>query len=109
MQVNTSYRDIFNMAYPVMAGSIATTLINITDSAFLGRIGEVELGASAIGGILYFVFVMIGMAVGTGSQILMARRSGEKNDSAIGAIFDQSMLLMLLLSVVIFQIGRAHV
>ena len=90
------------MAYPVMAGSIATTLINITDSAFLGRIGEVELGAAAIGGILYFVFVMIGMAVGTGSQILIARRSGEKNDSAIGAIFDQSMLLMLLLSILIF-------
>ena len=58
------------MAFPVMIGSIATTLLNITDSAFLGRIGEVELGASAIGGILYFVFVMIGISIGTGSQIL---------------------------------------
>jgi MATE family multidrug resistance protein len=102
MQVNTSYRDILNMAYPVMVGSIATTVLNVTDSAFLGRVGEVELGASAIGGVLYFVFVMIGISVGIGTQILIARRAGERKHEEIGAIVDQSMLLMMVLSALIF-------
>jgi len=97
------------MALPVMIGSIATTLLNITDSAFLGRIGEAELGASAIGGVLYFVFVMIGISIGTGAQILIARRAGEKDHPAIGSIFDHSLLLLLGLSVILFFILQVPV
>ena len=69
MQVQTSYRDILKMAYPVIIGSLATTLLNITDTAFLGRVGEVEHGASAVGGVLYFVFVMIGISIGINSYL----------------------------------------
>jgi Na+-driven multidrug efflux pump len=69
MQVNTSYRDIWKMAYPVMIGSIAITVLNITDTAFLGRVGEIELGASALGGVFYFVMAMIGVPLGIGTQI----------------------------------------
>ncbi len=87
-----------------MIGSIATTILNITDTAFLGRIGEAELGASAIGGILYFVLVMIGVSIGTGAQILIARRAGEKDHPSIGAIFDQSFLILTGLSVILFFI-----
>ncbi len=102
MQVNSGYKDILNMAYPVMIGSLATTLLNITDTAFLGRIGEAELGASAIGGILYFVLVMIGISIGTGAQILIARRAGENNHRAVGSIFDQSFVIIAFLSVILF-------
>lgn len=52
MQVNISYKEIVRLALPVMAGSIAMTAVNVTDTVFLGRIGETELGASAVGGIL---------------------------------------------------------
>lgn len=94
------------MAYPVMIGSFATTLLNITDTAFVGRIGEAELGASAIGGILYFVFVMIGVSIGTGAQILVARRAGEKDHPAIGSIFDQTLLLLMAVSILLFVLLR---
>jgi putative MATE family efflux protein len=104
MQVNTSYRDIWRMAYPVMLGALAVTVLNVTDTIFLGRIGEVELGASALGGVFYFVLVMIGVALGVGTQIQIARRAGEKNHSAIGEIFDHSFLLLLVLSILQFII-----
>ena len=35
-------------------------LINITDAVFLGHVGEVELGASAIAGIYYLAVYMLG-------------------------------------------------
>lgn len=85
-----------------MVGSLATTILNITDTAFLGRIGETELGASAVSGILYFVFVMIGVSIGIGTQILIARRAGEKDHQAIGEIFDQSFILLFGISLVLF-------
>src|SRR3954466_9289225 len=92
------------MAYPVMIGSLAITVLNITDTIFLGRVGEVELGAAALGGVFYFVMAMIGVAVGTGTQIQIARRAGEKDHKAIGEIFDHSLYIFLVLSVILFII-----
>ena len=60
MQVTSSYRDIFRIATPVIFGGVSQTVINITDSIFLGRVGETELAASALGGIFYFVLYMVG-------------------------------------------------
>src|SRR6188768_4057020 len=104
MQVNSSYRDIWRMAYPVMIGALAVTVLNITDTIFLGRIGETELGASALGGVFYFVMVMIGVALGVGNQIQIARRAGEKNHQDIGEIFDHCFLMMVVLSVFQFVV-----
>src|SRR3954469_16278677 len=104
MQVNTTYRDIWRMAYPVIIGSVAITMLNITDTVYLGRVGEVELGASALGGVFYFVMAMIGVAIGIGTQIQIARRAGEKNEGAIGEIFDHSIFIFLALAVIEFII-----
>ena len=38
-------------------------LINITDAVFLGHVGEVELGASAIAGIYYLAVYMLGFDI----------------------------------------------
>jgi putative MATE family efflux protein len=85
-----------------MIGSIAMTILNVTDTAFLGRVGETELGASAVGGVLYFAFAMIGVSIGTGTQIMIARRAGEKNEHAIGGIFDHSLIILLTLGLFLF-------
>ncbi len=102
MQVKSTYKEILRISLPIMVAGIAQTIIGITDTAFLGRVGEIEMDASSIGGVFYFVLVMIGMALGIGSQILIARKSGEKKEDEIGNIFDQSFLLMMLFSVFIF-------
>ncbi len=85
-----------------MIGALATSMLNATDTAFLGRVGEVELGASAIAGVLYFALAMIGTSLGIGTQILIARRAGEKNDAEIGRIFDHSMVILFLLGLALF-------
>ena len=43
-------------------------LINITDAVFLGHVGEVELGASAIAGIYYLAVYMLGFGFSIGLQ-----------------------------------------
>ena len=106
MQVQTSYKDIWKIASPVIVGSIAMTIINITDTAFLGRVGETELGASAIGGVLYFAFAMIGLSIGTGAQIMIARRSGERKDESIGEIVDHSIYILFAISAFLFLVLR---
>lgn len=95
MQVSVSYREVWRIAWPIMLSSLGNTIINFTDVAFVSRIGDVELASSALGGVFYFLLVMIGMAIGTGAQIMIARREGEGRPSGIGIVFDNSLLLLL--------------
>lgn len=98
VQSDISYKRIWTVAYPIILGSVAQNLINVTDTAFLGRVGEIELGASALGGMYYFVLIMLGMGFGTGAQIIMARRYGEGQYALIGKTFDHVLYFMLPLS-----------
>ncbi len=102
MKSNISYKRIWEVAYPIILGSVAQNLINVTDTAFLGRVGEVELGASALGGMFYFVLIMLGLGFGTGTQIIIARRHGEGAKDEIGKTFDHAMYFIVPLSVVGF-------
>lgn len=104
MEVNISYRRIWTIAYPIILGSVAQNLINVTDTAFLGRVGEIELGASALGGMFYFVLFMLALGFGTGTQIIISRRHGEGNSHLIGKTFDHALYFMLPLSLFAFLV-----
>ena len=95
LKVQTSYKEIWRIAWPIMLSSMANTVINFTDTAFVARVGEKELAASALGGVFYFVMVMIGVAIGIGSQILIARKAGENKPLEIGVIYDNSFIILL--------------
>ena len=94
-----------------MLSLLAQNIVGVTDTAFLGRVGEVELGASAIGGVFYLILYMVCFGFATGVQILIARRYGEKKDAAIGRIFDNSFyfigLFSLLVTTVVFFYGSS--
>ena len=97
-------RTIWDIAWPIMLSLVAQNIVNVTDTAFLGRVGEIELGASAIGGLLYTTIFMVAFGFTTGVQILVARRNGEKNYLAIGRIFDNSFYFLGITSLVITSV-----
>jgi len=101
----TSNKNILKVTYPIFLTLLAQNIINVTNTAFLGRVGEVELGASAIGGVFYFAIYMIGFGFSQGAQILIGRRNGEKNYKQIGPIFNNSLIFNFLISVVIFGLS----
>ncbi len=95
-------KHIWKISYPILISLFMQNLINITDTAFLGRVGEVELGASALAGVFYLAIYMIGFGFSTGAQILMARRNGENNCKEIGGIMVQSSAFLMLLATVMY-------
>ena len=42
--VKFSYKQIWFIAYPILISLVMEQLIGMTDTAFMGRVGEVELG-----------------------------------------------------------------
>ena len=87
-----SHREIFKIAFPILVSLLMEQMIGMTDTAFLGRVGEVELGASAIAGIYYLSLFMVGFGFSVGAQILMARRNGEGHFEEVGGIQELSGL-----------------
>ncbi len=102
MQADNTYRSIWRIALPIIAGLMAQNLMVVIDTAFLGRLGEITLGASAIGGIFYLCLVMLGAGFAIGVQIVIGRRNGEKKYTQIGSIFDHAVYFMVLLALVLF-------
>lgn len=84
-----------------MISLVAQNIVNVTDTAFLGHVGAVELGASAIGGLFYVTLFMVAYGFTTGVQILIARRHGEKDYPAIGSIFDNSFYFLGITTILI--------
>ena len=101
-----SYRDIWKIAYPILISLIMEQLIGMTDTAFMGRIGEVELGACAIAGVYYMVIFMVGFGFCIGSQIIMARRNGERHYGEIGAIFYHGLYFLIAFALLAFIVSK---
>ena len=92
MKTKYSYKQIWTITFPILISLIMEQMIGMTDTAFLGRVGEIELGASAIAGVYYLAIFMMAFGFSIGAQILIARRNGEGNYKEIGPIFYQGIL-----------------
>lgn len=96
---------------PILLSLLAQNIIQVIDTAFLGRVGEVELGASALAGVIYIALYTLGFGFSMGSQILIGRRNGEKNYDKIGDIVIQGAIFLLipaLLLIPLVRYGAVH-
>lgn len=100
--VDISYSTIWKISYPIIIGLMAQNLMVVIDTAFLGRLGEVTLGAAAIGGLFFLCLVMLGTGFVVGTQIMIGRRNGEGKHRAIGRIMDHALYFMSALALLLF-------
>jgi putative MATE family efflux protein len=106
LKLSVSRKTILFVALPIILESLAQNILNITDTAFMGRIGEVNLGAAAIGSLYYYVFIMIAFGLGVGAQIIIARRFGEGNMQMIGRTLEQTQYMMLGFAIIILTLSK---
>ena len=103
MKTQITDKEIWGIALPIMLGNMAQTVISFTDTAFLGHIGVIALGASMLAGLFYYVFTTVAAGFATGIQIIVARRFGEKNYERIGVIFGHGSFFVLMLGLILFS------
>ncbi|HUX53358.1 MAG TPA: MATE family efflux transporter [Williamwhitmania sp.] len=104
VNADVGYRRIWHIAFPIIIGSLVQNLLNITDTIFLGRLGVVALGAGAIGGLLHLAAVMVAYGFTIGTQIVVARRFGQKKYGSIGITLTHSFYFLLTLSLLLFWV-----
>lgn len=101
-----SNKQIWSVSYPIFLSLLAQNVINVTDTAFLGRVGEVELGAAAMGSLFYICVFTVAFGFSTGSQIIMARRNGEKRYRDVGPVMIQGTFFLLIMAFLLFGMSR---
>lgn len=104
-----SYRQLLTLAFPILLGMIMEQLIGLTDTIFLGRVGEVEQGAAAPAGVLYITLFMVGLGFTVGGQIVMSRRNGEGRYEEVGRVFYHCLLFLLFAAAGLFVLARCFV
>jgi MATE family multidrug resistance protein len=101
-----SNKHIFKISAPILLSLLAQNIIQVIDTAFLGRVGEVELGASALAGVIYIALYTLGFGFSMGAQILIGRRNGEKNYDKIGDIVIQGAVFLLIPAILLIPLLR---
>jgi len=101
-----SNKHIIKISTPILLSLLAQNIIQVIDTAFLGRVGEVELGASALAGIIYIALYTLGFGFSMGSQILIGRRNGEKNYNKIGDVVIQGAIFLLIPAILLIPLLR---
>mgnify|MGYP000066708274 FL=1 len=101
-QMNYTYKKIWFIAFPVMMSILIEQLINITDALFLGHVGDVELGASALAGIWFLAIYMLGFGFSLGLQVVIARRNGEQRYAETGKTLSQGLFFLSVLAIIIY-------
>ncbi len=97
-----SYTSLLNRAWPFILANMAVPLLGIVDTAIIGHVGTTaELGALAVGGVIFsFIYWGFGF-LRMGSSGLIAQASGAKNMEEVKHIVWRSGLLALVLSIIV--------
>ncbi len=102
-----TYKKIWLIAFPVMMSILIEQLINITDALFLGHVGDVELGASALAGIWFWAIYMLGLGFSMGLQVVIGRRNGEQRYEETGKAFIQGLFFLSIFAVTVCLVSKA--
>jgi len=106
MRIRPTSESIWRVSYPLMIAGVSETIVDVTDAIFLGHYGVVELGAVGLADAIYGLLLVAVIGLGDGIQVMLARRAGQGNARAVGAVFNQGIYLLVLASVAVFALVR---
>lgn len=99
--LDLSIGHIFLLSLPVMISLLAQNLIGVVDTAFIARLGEMQLGGVALAGLVYFSIYTIGFGLASGTQIMVSHRFGAKRYREVGEVMGQSLRLLFFAAIVV--------
>ena len=87
-------RLLFKLALPMILSVLVSSLYNIVDSIFVGRIGPNALTAISLGAPASSLMVELSFGVAVGMNALLSRKLGEKDSEGVSKTAGQGFLLI---------------
>ncbi len=99
LQVSVTNRQIMKLMLPISFAILVPQFNFIVNNIFLGHYSATALATASITGVYYLIFASIGFGFNNGLQSLISRRAGENRPDEIGKLFNQGVLISLLIAV----------
>ena len=97
---------LFALAVPMILSNLSVPLVALVDSAVVGRLPHAyQLGAVAVGGSIYTMLVWTCAFLRMGSTGFAAQAAGRNDQQALRYILLQSLLLVVVLTIVCLAIA----
>jgi len=80
-----SKREFWTLTWPLMVGLLSSTAMLFIDRLFLAHWDPLALNAAVIGGMAYYMFLIIPMGIVEIAEVLVGRLHGEKRHREIGS------------------------
>ncbi|MCR5290177.1 MAG: MATE family efflux transporter [Treponema sp.] len=97
---NHKVGSILQFAIPSTIGMVLSCMITITDGFFTGNfIGSGGLAAVNLGLPVLYLYLAVGLMIGVGGSVICGIENGSGNHKKANEVFNQSMILSLLVSV----------
>ena len=95
--------DIFRLALPAIAGLSTQMVVSLVDTAMVGRLENTKyvLAAMGIGVLATWALVSFFSSLATGTQIIVARKYGEKDYDACSVALNNSIMIALTIGVMV--------
>ncbi len=99
LQVTVSSKQILAISLPIALAIMVPQVNFVINNIFLGALSSEALAIGGITGVFYLIFGVMGQGLNNGLQALISRRAGENRVDEIGVLFNQGVIISVLLSV----------
>lgn len=79
------FKTILTLSLPIVGGMVSQNILNLVDTAMVGRVSSEALAAVGLASFTNFMAIAIILGLGTGVQAIASRRKGEgkENETAV--------------------------
>lgn len=90
---------ILALALPIIGGMTSQNILNLVDTAMVGRLGDEALAAVGLGGFINFMCIAVITGLSSGVQAIAARRYGENKHTETAVPLNGGLLLAITLGI----------
>jgi MATE family multidrug resistance protein len=101
MTAHTLAGRIWAVSVPIIFAELSETVLHVTDTIFLARVGTAELAALALADSILELWIVLAIGLAEAMQVIIARRAGQHRERAIGNTFNQGLLLIAVVSLLL--------
>ncbi len=87
---------LVKLSLPIAAQHLLMTTLNLVDTVMVGQLGEVQIGAIALGNQIFFLLMLFLFGVGSGSAVFAAQFWGRRDVAGVRRSMGLSLTLGLL-------------
>ena len=98
-------KSLITLSVPIIFANLLQTAYQLTDTFWVGRLGTDAVAAVSISFPIIFFIISLGGGLVMAGAILVAQYKGKEDKKAINHITSQTMLMIIIVSIVLSTIG----